>query len=679
MTGIAQKIIANPDDYSIDMLTEGVQDGTVPAYIGIPLIQEKTMALKQSQAMQSAMQQQGEPPIAQQVLADAQQTTGLEGLPTNLPAEGYAPGGIIAFADGGEAEDDDDEEDIAGMSEDEKQLFSILRNRMASGDEYEEMAGLGALPAAQVAARKIKHEVSSKIGNHPKQTRSEGITQLTKEGAAPESLVNKIMLKESGGRRYDREGNLLTSPKGAQGEMQVMPATSRDPGFGIRPARAGDADDLARVGREYFNKMMNKYGDPKLAAIAYNWGPGNTDKWLMAGADMSKLPKETRDYSRNMAAGGEVRHFQVGGLNNPFSRYASPEIANQIGIIDQQITDAEDEIKQFKSMQPPVGSPEFMGWKQKLNESMARKNALEVGYRNLAEQTGAARPYMGNMMQQATGTGKPPEILKTPPPVSVAAAPSKPAQNNADIKVDPSVFDQEDMERGLAFNINATQEPANVEQPAASVNPMGDYIGDFATQLKEQRAENAKNKETNKYLALLQAGLGMMGGTSRYAGVNIGQGASQGVGAYLAGRKQESLDDRALMSGMLGLTRADLYNKMHAEDIKRKVEADKNLAANRAAQLGLKGEELKVNQLRAAALEKAAKAKNAATYGKLYKEFDDTQEASFIKNDLIKRYGKKWEQDAKANGEYKLLKTQSIAQMMLGGELDNAIKMSTEY
>jgi hypothetical protein len=171
----------------------------------------------------------------------------------------------------------------------------------------------------------------------------------------------------------------------------------------------------------------------------------------------------------------------------------------------------------------------------------------------------------------------------------------------------------------------------------------------------------------------------MMGGTSRYAGANIGQGASQGIAAYMAGRKQESADDRALQQGMLGLSRANLYEKMHAEDLKRKAEADKNLAGYRTSQLGLKGEELKVQQQRAVALEKAAKAKNAATYGKLYKEFDDTQDAGIIQADLARRYGKKWKEDAKATAEYKLLKTQSIAQLMLGGELDNAIKMSTEF
>jgi hypothetical protein len=83
----------------------------------------------------------------------------------------------------------------------------------------------------------------------------------------------------------------------------------------------------------------------------------------------------------------------------------------------------------------------------------------------------------------------------------------------------------------------------------------------------------AKDKEQNKYLALLQAGLGMMGGTSPYAGANIGQGAGQGVAAYLAGQKQSSADTRALQQGMLGLTRAELYDKMHTADLAQKKEA----------------------------------------------------------------------------------------------------------
>jgi len=646
MNGIAQKIVADPDSYSIDMLTQGVQNGTVPAYIGVPLIQEKMLAQKKQEALMGDAQQGDEPPIANQILSEAQQTNGLEGLSTGLPVEGYAPGGIIAFADGGEAdEDEEDDDDLMGMGEDEKQLFNILRNRMASGDEYEEMSGIGALPAGVAKAVSTKREVSSKVGNEPKQTKSEGITQLTKEGTPAGNLINKIMMKESGGRRYDKEGNLLTSPKGAQGEMQVMPGTARDPGFGIRPARANDPDDLARVGREYFGKMMDKYGDPKLAAIAYNWGPGNTDKWLMAGADPSKLPRETQKYSADMAAGGEVRHFQVGGINNPFDKYASPEIANQIGIIDQQITDADEEIKLFKNNQPPVGSKEFMGWKQKLNESMARRNALEVGYKNLAEQTGAARPYLGNMMQQGTGTGKPPEILKTPPP----AKPEKNKVSDTSIsqKIDMVNPDEAALAAEKASRYKPPVEATKAEEPAL-VNPMGDYVGEYASYLKDRKEQLGKDKETNKYLALLQAGLGMMGGTSRYAGANIGQGASQGIAAYMAGRKQESADDRAIQQGMLGLSRADLYNKMHLEDIKRKALADNNMKLFREADLAIKQQ----NANNAAAKNKLMGTRAAQEFNiKAEKSWKDSDDYTSLIKDLASKK-KDWKNDTKLREQY---------------------------
>src|SRR5512137_2324035 len=136
MTGIAQKIIANPNAYSIDMLTAGVQNGSVPAYIGIPLIQQKTQELQKSKALM-AMAQPQQPPIAQEVLDQAQAATGLQALPSNLPAQAYAPGGIVAFAEGGEA--DDEEDDEFDMGKDEQQLFDMLRRRLASNSEYEEM------------------------------------------------------------------------------------------------------------------------------------------------------------------------------------------------------------------------------------------------------------------------------------------------------------------------------------------------------------------------------------------------------------------------------------------------------------------------------------------------------------------------------------------------------------
>jgi len=112
-----------------------------------------------------------------------------------------------------------------------------------------------------------------------------------------EELVAAVKLAESRGKRYKDDGKTLTtSPKGALGEMQVMPKTVLDPGFGVVPARDKSPDEIARVGVDYLQAMKQKYGDTDKALIAYNMGPGATDKWLASGAKPEALPAETRTY-----------------------------------------------------------------------------------------------------------------------------------------------------------------------------------------------------------------------------------------------------------------------------------------------------------------------------------------------------------------------------------------------
>lgn len=110
-----------------------------------------------------------------------------------------------------------------------------------------------------------------------------------------EDVVKHI---ESGGRRFDEKGNLLTSPKGAQGEMQVMPDTATDPGFGVTPAKDASPEELARVGREYLAAMQKRYGETDKALAAYNAGPGAVDAAVKKhGGDWLKhMPEETRNY-----------------------------------------------------------------------------------------------------------------------------------------------------------------------------------------------------------------------------------------------------------------------------------------------------------------------------------------------------------------------------------------------
>ncbi|MFC4261190.1 transglycosylase SLT domain-containing protein [Marinobacter lacisalsi] len=61
------------------------------------------------------------------------------------------------------------------------------------------------------------------------------------------------------------------SSKGAQGLMQLMPATAREVGIG----NALDAEQNIRGGVTYLSRMLSLHnGDIKLATAAYNAGPG---------------------------------------------------------------------------------------------------------------------------------------------------------------------------------------------------------------------------------------------------------------------------------------------------------------------------------------------------------------------------------------------------------------------
>lgn len=103
---------------------------------------------------------------------------------------------------------------------------------------------------------------------------------------------------ESRNRDFTSGGAPVTSPKGAMYRMQTMPATARDPGFGIKPAADNSPAEYNRVGEAYWRKMLERYGSlPKMFG-AYNAGPGRVDSLIAAYGDdwLRHAPPETRDY-----------------------------------------------------------------------------------------------------------------------------------------------------------------------------------------------------------------------------------------------------------------------------------------------------------------------------------------------------------------------------------------------
>ncbi len=94
-------------------------------------------------------------------------------------------------------------------------------------------------------------------------------------------LIRAVIEVESGGNPR------AVSPAGAQGLMQLMPATGAELGVG----NPFDPAENIMAGTRYLRQLMDRYqGNVRLALAAYNWGMGNLEK--RPGA----MPRETQRY-----------------------------------------------------------------------------------------------------------------------------------------------------------------------------------------------------------------------------------------------------------------------------------------------------------------------------------------------------------------------------------------------
>lgn len=95
-------------------------------------------------------------------------------------------------------------------------------------------------------------------------------------------------------------------------------------------------------------------------------------------------------------------------------------------------------------------------------------------------------------------------------------------------------------------------------------------IDEYAKILKQQGEDATKARQEAKYMRLLEAGLGIMGGTSPYAFTNIGQGAigaAKGYGEDIKGFRAEERE-RAKTLGALGMEKEKLaITKQHYDNL----------------------------------------------------------------------------------------------------------------
>ena len=125
------------------------------------------------------------------------------------------------------------------------------------------------------------------------------VVEASARYALPVPWIEQVIRVESGGKTM-LAGRPITSPAGAMGLMQLMPATwaaMRDAyGLGTDPF---DPHDNIIAGTAYLRLLYDRFGYPAMFA-AYNAGPGRYSAYL---AGRRGLPHETIRYLASTTGG----------------------------------------------------------------------------------------------------------------------------------------------------------------------------------------------------------------------------------------------------------------------------------------------------------------------------------------------------------------------------------------
>lgn len=161
-------------------------------------------------------------------------------------------------------------------------------------DRFLEQLPAGA--AGQVGDAGVAGETAGSVAAEHAVVPVEGAGESLPGNAGTDAIIEKAS------RRYGVDSELIraiikaesnfnpraVSSAGAQGLMQLMPATAR--GLGV--SDSFDPEQNVMAGTRFLKDMLRRYdGNLDEALAAYNWGPGRVDKH-----GTSHLPRETRDY-----------------------------------------------------------------------------------------------------------------------------------------------------------------------------------------------------------------------------------------------------------------------------------------------------------------------------------------------------------------------------------------------
>jgi hypothetical protein len=441
------------------------------------------------------------------------------------------------------------------------------------------------------------------------------VPRFAERGYVDPNLFKSVIAAESAGNPN------AVSPKGARGLAQLMPGTARDPGYGVEGVRDDSPKENVRVGRDYLNALIKKYGNIDYALAAYNWGPGNTDKWIARGAKPEELPAETRAYIPKVKAGmaqmeaktpmpGGEQLAGVAGLI-PSAQAAETQrvpsgpagAATQAAKAGSQDTSSPIGRAISSALSGPEGARERYDTQQRNLQQQREKSAelMDLGGGGFRQQTPEQQAQYEKTLKERNALMSLPPIA-TPSARSAAAKPQDTTANTLSPRADtsgatPEAAAEDKAPMGPARpsfmdRVMGNLSPTELEKPAQktiqSVNQEQKdadklYGVDTAKMFDELRQDFRKSGGNLKEradkaagMAFMMFGTGLMGAKKGRVGEALSRSGQQALTTYMGAMDKINDNEDKLQQRMQDLTMAEnQFNRGRSDKALAEVQANK--------------------------------------------------------------------------------------------------------
>lgn len=602
---------------SIPQLQQAIKNGTVPAYIGIPLVQEK-MKLEQKLQNAAATGQQKPPTVADQVMTEATQAQGVPALETNLPVT-MAGGGIVAFAAGDLVDDDEDYDDRdyynqMALANDEMDAALAERGQqpiVVRHKESTEAKGIGALDP-ELAARidALREDYRQKYGKDFRissgfRTREDQERLYAQRGSNPNLVAAPGHSKHEHGAAVDIPEYIPDDLLRAHGLHR--PHGKKDPvhiekmAHGGKVSYFGDPKKNPNQDQVVEDKYAGlwPYNAPEAGKFTYSPVEDLTDeeklsrqkskekgiaKYLQAAVPAAETTAGLVSYAPEIAAAtfpsGTTAARAMGTLGT------GAGVVGAVPMVGQAITSkaGRDLATYTTPEQRRALSSNALLSAQSGDAGIAsaimdakRNNPEGPSKSSYFDQMGNALGFIGNTLVGKPGYG----VSRFN---SDAASPSKSANYDftnfdkatdaymaeraakkaAANKVSVPTLNQDKIDAADNARIDKMLAPASVKPSITGTKEEAmDPYAEMRKEIADARAESKKQKGIDQYMAMLSAGLGIMGGKSQHAFENIGQGAQLGIQSLAQSNAQRAAEANALRSAQLGLIKYGAMEKQN--------------------------------------------------------------------------------------------------------------------